>query len=242
MNNKASPAKCLSESEENAISEGQVADYLRDNPDFFARHDELLAEISLPHESGSAISLLERQVNILRARGTEARRKLNDLLENARSNDQLFETAQSLVLALLKAEDATEIVEVAQDHLSSHASVNACELIVMEREGLNIAPTVRSQSPNLLRTDFKDVFRLKRTHCGSLDQKKINHLFQHNGTSIRSTALCPIMYNGDMLAIIALGNQQDGYFNVHLDTLFLDFIGHAVGAVLGKHIATSQDR
>ena len=103
MNSKASPAGCQSDSEASTISEDQVVNYLRQNPGFFARQDDLLAEISLPHDSGNAISLLERQVNILRARGTEARQKLNNLLENARNNDQLFDTTQNLVLALLRS-------------------------------------------------------------------------------------------------------------------------------------------
>ena len=172
MNSKASPAGCQSDSEASTISEDQVVNYLRQNPDFFARQDDLLAEISLPHDSGNAISLLERQVNILRARGTEARQKLNNLLENARNNDQLFDTTQNLVLALLRAADATEIAEIAQDQLSNHANVDACELIVAEQEGLDVAPTVRTQSSEHLKAEFEEVFRLKRTHCGSLDRER----------------------------------------------------------------------
>ena len=123
MNSKASPTRSQSDSETITIREDQVVGYLRRNPDFFARHDDLLAEISLPHDSGSAISLLERQVNILRARGTEARQKLNNLLENARYNDQLFDTIQNLVLALLGAADATEIAEIAQRQVRSRGGL-----------------------------------------------------------------------------------------------------------------------
>ncbi len=242
MNSKASPAGCQIDSEANTISENQVVDYLRQNPDFFARQDDLLAEISLTHDSGSAISLLERQVNILRERGTEARQKLNNLLENARNNDQLFDTTQNLVLALLRAADATEIAEIAQDQLSNHANVDACELIVVEQEGLDVAPTVRTQSSKHLKAEFKEVFRLKRTHCGRLDQSAVDQLFQNDASSIRSTALCPVISNGEVLAILALGNQQEDTFNVNLDTLFLDFIGHAIGAVLGKHVVPSKDQ
>ncbi len=242
MNSKASPAGCQIDSEANTISENQVVDYLRQNPDFFARQDDLLAEISLTHDSGSAISLLERQVNILRERGTEARQKLNNLLENARNNDQLFDTTQNLVLALLRAADATEIAEIAQDQLSNHANVDACELIVVEQEGLDVAPTVRTQSSKHLKAEFKEVFRLKRTHCGRLDQSAVDQLFQNDASSIRSTALCPVISDGEVLAILALGNQQEDTFNVNLDTLFLDFIGHAIGAVLGKHVVPSKDQ
>ena len=242
MNSKASPTRPQSGSETITIREDQVVGYLRRNPDFFARHDDLLAEISLPHDSGSAISLLERQVNILRARGTEARQKLNNLLENARNNDQLFDTIQNLVLALLGAADATEIAEIAQRQLSNHANVDACELIVVEKEGLDVASTVRTQSSEHLKTEFEDLFRLKRTHCGSLDQKTIVLLFQNEAASIRSTALCPVISNGEVLAILALGNQRRDTFSVNLDTLFLDFIGRVVGAVMARHVAPSKDQ
>jgi uncharacterized protein YigA (DUF484 family) len=40
-----------------------------------------------------------------------------------------------------------------------------------------------------------------------------------------------------VLALIAFGNNSDNYFNVNLDTLFLDFIGHVVGAVLDKQLS-----
>ena len=242
MNSKASPTRCQSDSETITIREDQVVSYLRRNPDFFARQDDLLAEISLPHDSGSAISLLERQVNILRARGTEARQKLNNLLENARNNDQLFDTTQNLVLALLRAADVTEIAEIAQNQLSNHANVDACELIVVEQEGLDVAPTVRTLSSEHLKTEFEDIFRLKSTHCGSLDQKTIDQLFHNDAASIRSTALCPVISNGEVLAILALGNQREDTFSANLDTLFLDFIGRVVGAVLGKHMAPSKDQ
>lgn len=242
VNSKASSTSCQSDNETMNIKEDQVVGYLRRNPDFFARQDDLLADISLPHNSGSAISLLERQVNILRERGTEARQKLNNLLENARNNDQLFDTTQNLVLALLRAADATEIAEIAQDQLSNHANVDACELIVIEHEGLDIASTVRTQSAENLKTEFEDIFRLKRTHCGSLDQEATDQLFQNNATSIRSTALCPVISNGEVLAILALGNQREDTFSVNLDTLFLDFIGRVIGAVLGKHMAPSKDQ
>ncbi|MFZ8955747.1 MAG: DUF484 family protein, partial [Pseudohongiellaceae bacterium] len=86
------------------------------------------------------------------------------------------------------------------------------------------------------------VFRLKRTHCGSLDQRAVDELFQNDASSIRSTALCPVINNGEILAILALGNQQEDAFNVNLDTLFLDFIGHVIGAVLAKHVVPSKDQ
>ena len=240
MSNEASTAKQVDSDESPELSADQVADYLREHPEFFVEQEDLLAELSLPHESGKAISLLERQVTILRERGIEARQKLNNLLENARNNDQLFDTTRNLVLALLRADDATEIANVTQDQLSSQSNIDACEIILVEVPGLQTSDSVRTESQAKLRQDFADVFRLNRTHCGAIDPALVDYLFPSHGGSIKSTALCPVISNSEVLALLAFGNQEDNYFNINLDTLFLDFIGRVVGAVLDKQIDNSE--
>ena len=93
MSKDASAAKWVaskSHTRESSLTEEQVVAYLLDNSDFFIRQEGLLADLSLPHASGKAISLLEKQVTILRDRGIDARHKLNDLLENARNNCLLY--------------------------------------------------------------------------------------------------------------------------------------------------------
>jgi hypothetical protein len=236
MSNDVSTVEQVTEVPESDISEKQIADYLRNHPEFFANQEDLLASLSLPHESGKAISLLERQVAILRDRGIEARQKLNNLLENARNNDQLFDTTRNLVLALLRADSITEVADVTQDQLSNHGNIDACEIIIVAHPDLRVAHSIRIESVAKLRTDFSDVFRLKRTYCGQLDVEQIAYLFPGAKNIIRSTALCPVLNNSEVLAMLAFGNQAESFFNVNLDTLFLDFIGHAVGAVLNRHL------
>ncbi len=240
MSNEANTAKQVASELSGELSAEQVAEYLRQHPEFFQTQEDLLADLSLPHESGKAISLLERQVTILRERGIEARQKLNNLLENARNNDQLFDTTRNLVLALLRAKDATEIANVTQDQLSNQNNIDACEIILLEVPGLQVSDSVRVESQARMRQDFADVFRLKRTHCGAIEQQLIDELFPGHAGSIRSTALCPVISNSEVLALLAFGNQEDNYFNVNLDTLFLDFIGRVVGAVLDKQIDNSE--
>lgn len=237
MNTEANTAEQIDSDSGNELSADQVVEYLKNHPDFFSNQDELLADITLPHESGKAISLLERQVTILRDRGIEARRKLNNLLENARNNDQLFDTTRNLVLALLRANNFTEISDVTQDQLANHTSIDACEVIVVRQNGLNVSDSVRTETHDFLQQEFGDVFRLKRTHCGAISADKVNYLFPSTGANVKSTALCPVIHNGEVLALLAFGNQEENYFNVNLDTLFLDFIGHVVGAVLQKQFS-----
>lgn len=214
------------------LTAAQVADYLRAKPDFFLDQDELLADLSLPHESGKAISLLERQVNILRGRGNEARQKLGLLLNNARNNDQLFDTTRNLILALLRSESAAEVANIAQDQLSDLENIDYCEVILLDGKS---SPNARSESLEVLTEKFKDVFRLKTTHCGALPKDDISFLFGES-TNASSTALCPIIENGEIFALLALGNDDEDYFNLDLDTLFLDFIGEVIGAILKQKL------
>ncbi len=236
MNNDHSAAEKIDTETVSELSADEVANYLKAHPEFFIEQEELLIDLSLPHESGKAISLLERQVTILRDRGIDARQKLNNLLENARNNDQLFDTTRNLVLALLRANNVTEIANVAQDQLADHANIDACEIIIMAKAGLKVSDSIRIDAEDKLKQEFTDVFRLRRTHCGAITEDQTNYLFPSAGSKILSTALCPVISNGDVLALIAFGNRSDNYFNVNLDTLFLDFIGHVIGAVLDKQL------
>ena len=79
--------------------------YLRENPDFFGRHPMLLTDLSLPHDSGEAISLVERQVAILRERNIDMRRRLTHLVGAANTNDTLFEKTRRFTLNMLDCDD-----------------------------------------------------------------------------------------------------------------------------------------
>ncbi|MCZ6881361.1 MAG: DUF484 family protein, partial [Gammaproteobacteria bacterium] len=72
------------------ISDQAVAHYLDSNPEFFERHALLLGKLHLPHQTGSsAVSLVERQVGILRQRNRKLENQLRELMAIAQDNDEL---------------------------------------------------------------------------------------------------------------------------------------------------------
>ena len=89
---------------ESRTTEETVREYLVENGDFLQRNPDLMDHLHITHASGSAVSLVERQVSVLRERNIEMRRRLNTLIANARDNDLLFSQTQALVLKLLEAE------------------------------------------------------------------------------------------------------------------------------------------
>ena len=64
-------------------SDEAVHEYLSEHPDFFERHDDLLNSLRLPHVTGGTVSLVERQVSMLRQKDLKLERRLRELLEVA---------------------------------------------------------------------------------------------------------------------------------------------------------------
>ena len=78
-----------------ALSAAQIEEYLEHHPDFFNEHLNLLEQLSIPHPSGTAVSLISKQLEIFRTKYQELENQLNTLIEIARSNDCLLYTSPS---------------------------------------------------------------------------------------------------------------------------------------------------
>ena len=71
-------------------TEEQVIAFLRKNPEFFAHNEYLLSELKIPHASGAAISLGERQVQVFREHRDELKFKLNELISDVLKHYERF--------------------------------------------------------------------------------------------------------------------------------------------------------
>ena len=86
--------------------ESAISDYLKSHPDFFERHPLILLGLKLPHRTGgTAVSLVERQVSMLRQRNAQLERQFKDLVAVAKTNDALVEKIHQLGLKLMRARD-----------------------------------------------------------------------------------------------------------------------------------------
>src|SRR5246500_2507348 len=84
--------------------EESIAAYLQRNPEFFERHLALLARLKLPHaRGGSTISLIERQIEVLREKQAALEGKLAELVSVARANDAISERLHRFTRRLLRA-------------------------------------------------------------------------------------------------------------------------------------------
>ena len=67
------------------LTETSVEDYLKERPGFFERRPQLLATMKVQHPTtGQTVSLIERQVALLREQNRGLEEKLMELVEIAR--------------------------------------------------------------------------------------------------------------------------------------------------------------
>ncbi len=83
--------------------------------------------------------MLERQVSVLRERNMDMRHRLNSLLDNARTNDRLFEQTKQLVLHLLEAQSLDQIVDTFVNSLQKDFQIDFATMVVIGKAPTHIA-------------------------------------------------------------------------------------------------------
>ena len=94
-----------------SLTTKEVTDFLLFNPDFLSKNPEILNSIEVIHETGGAVSLIQRQVEILRENYNSTTNNLLDLLSIAKTNEEIFSQTKELILDLIEANSIVEIAE-----------------------------------------------------------------------------------------------------------------------------------
>src|ERR1700736_3317220 len=104
---------------QDSLNDTSVAEYLQTYPDFFERNSPLLLKLRLPHlrDVGATVSLVERQVEVLRERNQSLERKLKELVDVARANDALADRIHRLSQRLIRAHTLPETINAVETSL-----------------------------------------------------------------------------------------------------------------------------
>ena len=217
------------------LQEAQILTYLQENPGFFEEHPELLETISLPHESGKAVSLIERQVSVLRERNLEMRSRLSNMLESARANDKLFEKTKRLVLRLLEANDLNTIVETLYESLGTDYQVENYSLLLLGDKQEIPECTAKVVGLDQAQSQIGTLLRTNRAICGILRQEELTFLFGENAFQVGSVAAVPLSH-GTTFGILAIGHVDPQYYRSSMGTLFLTYIAEVLNRIMPKFL------
>lgn len=214
-----------------------VAAWLNQHRDFFHRHPELLLELSIPHESGKAISLLERQVAVFRERQSSLQDQIHEFIGNARANDNLFEKTRLVVLELLRCTTLLALQTLIEGRLLTEFDASASALVFVSDKPAPVDATVRHLATAAVKAALGDLFAKQRTYCGALNGAQQQLLFADHAPPIVSAAIVPVhlpdtatLRQTHGLPLLLIGSTEEQHFNGSLDTLFLDFIGEVLAA------------
>jgi uncharacterized protein YigA (DUF484 family) len=214
------------------LNDAAVATYLRAHPDFFARMPGLISELKLPHDAGQAVSLVERQVSILRERNIDMRKRLSELVGTANANDALFEKTRRLTLALLEADDLADIDAVLATELKEGFGADSA---VCYYSGANVLPSF----DHLVYRDSTDelpLFHLTQgtgISCGLLRPDEFETLFGESVDGEASAAMVQLSY-GSLLGMLAVGSRDPQRFSPDMGTLFVRYIGDVLARRLAQ--------
>lgn len=208
--------------------ESQVADYLSEHPDFFQSRPDLLAKIEIPHESGAAVSLIERQVEALRKQLDEARQELKHVMEIAEHNHSLQERMHRLTLELIDAADFDEVLNALEDELHDDFKADAMELRLFSSSHVDehLEGKLKEQADT-----FQQFFNQNQPICGQLEQEQLDYIFGAESDRIASTALIPLKSDG-VLGLLAIGSIDPKRFAPHHGTEFLTRLGEIISRTL----------
>ena len=207
-----------------------VAAYLRAHPEFFVDHDELIPELRIPHQPGTTVSLVERQVKLLRERNIEMRHRLSHLMDVARENDRLFDKTRRLVLDLLDANSLEDVIGAVDESLRHEFQVPFVSLILFSETPLPVGRSVTSAEAQQA---IGGLLGSGKTVCGVLRPHELAYLFgEQESRSIGSAAVVAL---NQQQGILAIGSEDPQHYKSSLGTLFLGYIAEVLTRVLPSY-------
>lgn len=220
------------------LNERDVAAYLRANPDFLLRYPDLLETLELQHASGSAVSLIERQVEILRGRSQRLEDRLTNLLENARDNERRATSVHRLARSLIRAPTLASAILGLQTSMREDFGIDQVFVGIVGPllKHTNIDGLVRLDPEGAVMRAFDDFFRTKLVECGPLAEAQARLLFPKAADLPQSAAVVPLEKDKN-LGMLVLASKDPQRFLPRQGRLFLEMTAELVSAAVRAKLA-----
>lgn len=215
--------------------EFRVIQFLQANPSVLMDYPDVFSSLSIPHQTGSATSLLERQLRLLREENQYFKSKIEELVEIARDNEELNQRFHRLALELMDSEQLHDVLAMVQDQVQTFFYTDfVC---------FRFLPGIQQAGNTLdglsLEADSSIVERVKpwiedhKPICGQQDEMINRELFGPD-LRIASCAFIPL-YHTHNLGLLCLGSVSAERFGASMGTIFLQHLGELVSNRL-KHL------
>ena len=220
------------------ITAAAVAEYLRRHPEFFNEYQHLLTELRVPHATGEAISLVEKQLTVLREQTEQTRKRMVALIEIARHNEELARRMHQLVMALMDATNAKEIFTILYDNLKKDFRADRVAIRLFANPAfIDSFPgeefAGREQAEQKL---FKSVIEKRLPISGKLKHQQQVFLFGDEGDKIQSAVIVPL-HGEDWGGVLVIGSYDPEKFQESMGVELLANLAKVLSLIIKPWVA-----
>jgi uncharacterized protein YigA (DUF484 family) len=224
---------------EEALSEQAVCEYLAAHPDFFERNAKVLGKLRIPHETGGTVSLVERQVSMLRQKEVKLERQLRELIQVARENDVLAEKIHKLGIHLLSADGLNTTVAAVEEAMRAGFGADQSVLVLFGNpDGFDDVDVGRFfrvvQREDEALGPFSTFLKGSGPRCGQVRDAQRNFLFKADAEDIGSVALVPLGSKAS-IGFLAIGSVDSNRFHPGMSIDFLNRVGELITGALNRY-------
>jgi uncharacterized protein len=193
-----------------------VAEFLRQNPQFFEEYADVIAEIFVPHpHGGHAIPIAERQIVTLREKIHQLEAKFRELVTYGTENDQISEKVHRSTLALFGSPDLETTLAVLYHSLKEDFAVPQVAARLWGRvPEQSYLPELAATSSEL--RHYAD--QLGQPYCGPVAAFESREWFE-DGELLQSFAFLPLR-TAHTFGVLALGSPDPRRFHPGMGTLY----------------------
>lgn len=215
------------------ITEDDIAQFLLNTPDFFQRHAELLASVQLtsPH-AGRAVSLPERQAELLREKIRHLELKAAEMIRHGQDNLLIADKLQRWTETLVAQADARVLPATLVDSLQQGFAVPQ---VALRLWGLASAWDDLPEAAATSADAQAFAASLATPYCGPNPGLEAAQWLPEPA-AVQSLALLPLRQRGTAqpFGLLVLGSPDPQRFHAGMGTEFLQRIGTLAAAALSR--------
>jgi uncharacterized protein YigA (DUF484 family) len=211
-----------------SIDEAKVIRYLQDNPEVLLGYPEIFSSLAIPHRTGGATSLVERQLKLLREDNKTLKAKIDELVGIARENEELNQRFHRLALELMDTNQLHDVLSMVQDQVQTffYTDFVCFRFLPGVSDAGNVLDGMYLDPQSGVIESVMPWIEARKPVCGRQDENLNRQLFGA-GMHIGSSAFIPL-YHARNLGLLCLGSISADRFGLTMGTIFLQQLGELV--------------
>jgi len=209
-----------------------VAQYLKQHPQFFDEYADMLSDIYVPHpHGGRAIPISQRQIVTLRDNNQILQDKLRELVKFGEENDVIGEKMHHLSIMLLTFPHLDNLLNELNSILQNNFSIPHVELRLwnIDYDSLGASKFINTNAEIHTMTNS-----LIHPYCGPQLTDEVKNWFGDSANNLRSFSMIPLKTK-QTIGLLVLASEEPQRFYPEMGTLYLQRMGDLISTAISRY-------